>query len=61
MSEYYRKLDAVAQTRYLEKLQLFGLEEKDDPYEASNSYFIDDLYDCLLRPCTYNSTDLRSV
>ena len=34
MSEYYRKLDAVAQSRYLEKLKLLGLEEKDDPYEA---------------------------
>ena len=43
-SEYYRKLDAVAQSRYLEKLKLLGLEEKDDPYEASNSCnFIDDM------------------
>ena len=42
MSEYYRKLDAVAQSRYLEKLKLLRLEEK-DPYEASNCYnFIDD-------------------
>ena len=56
MSEYYRKLDAVAQSRYLEKLKLLRLEEK-DPYEASNSYnFIDDLHDRLPRPCTYNST-----
>ena len=30
MSEYYRKLDAVAQSRYLEKLKLLDLEEKDD-------------------------------
>ena len=37
MTEYYRKLDAVAQSRYLEKLKLLGLEEKDDPYKASNS------------------------
>ena len=37
MSEYYRKLDAVAQSRYSGKLKLLGLEEKDDPYEASNS------------------------
>ena len=44
MSEYYRKLDAVVQSRYLEKLKLLGLEEKDDPYEASNSCnFIDDM------------------
>ena len=44
MTEYYRKLDAVAQSRYLEKLKLLGLEEKDDPYEASNSCnFIDDM------------------
>ena len=44
MTEYYRKLDAVAQSRYLEKLKLFGLEEQDDPYEASNSCnFIDDM------------------
>ena len=42
MTEYYSKLDAVAQSRYLEKLKLLGLEEKDDPYEASNSCkFID--------------------
>ena len=44
MTEYYRKLDTVAQSRYLEKLKLLGLEEKDDPYEASNSCnFIDDM------------------
>ena len=56
MSEYYRKLDAVVQSSYLEKLKLLGLEEKDDPYKASNSYnFIDDPYDRLLRPCTHNS------
>ena len=30
MSEYYRKLDAVAQSRYLEKLKLLDPEEKDD-------------------------------
>ena len=34
----HSKLDAVAQSRYLEQLQLLGLKEKDDPYEASNSY-----------------------
>ena len=44
MTEYYRELDAVAQSRYLEKLKLLGLEEKDDPYEANNSCnFIDDM------------------
>ena len=30
MSEYYRKLDAVVQSRYLVKLKLPDLEEKDD-------------------------------
>ena len=30
MSEYYRKLDAVVQSRYLEKLKLPDPEEKDD-------------------------------
>ena len=43
MTEYYRKLDAIAQSRYLENLKLLALEEKDDPYEASNSCnFIED-------------------
>ena len=31
MSEYYRRLDSIAQGRYLEKLRPFGLEEKDNP------------------------------
>ena len=35
MSEYYIKSDAVAQSRYLEKLKLLGLEDKDDPYETT--------------------------
>ena len=49
MTEYYRKLDAVAQSRYLEKLKLLGLEEKDDPYEASDSCnFIDYMTKCKL-------------
>ena len=44
MTEYYRKLDAVAQSRYLENIKLLGLEEKDDPCEASNSCnFIHDM------------------
>ena len=30
MSEYCRKLDAVAQSKYLEKLKLLDPEEKDD-------------------------------
>ena len=37
MSEYYRKLNAVAQSRYSGKLKLLGPEEKDDPYEARRS------------------------
>ncbi len=32
MSSYYKLLDPIARTRYLEKLGLLGLEEKDDPY-----------------------------
>ena len=32
MSSYYKSLDPIARTRYLEKLGLLGLEEKDDPY-----------------------------
>ena len=30
MSEYYRKLDAAVQSRYLEKLKLLDLKEKAD-------------------------------
>ena len=35
MSEYYRNIDVVTQSRYLEKLKLLGLEEKDDPYDIT--------------------------
>uniref|UniRef100_A0A1X7SIT7 Uncharacterized protein n=1 Tax=Amphimedon queenslandica TaxID=400682 RepID=A0A1X7SIT7_AMPQE len=44
MSEYYKKLDAVAQKRYLEKLQLLDLGIEDDPYSlALDANFIDDM------------------
>uniref|UniRef100_A0A1X7T5A1 Uncharacterized protein n=1 Tax=Amphimedon queenslandica TaxID=400682 RepID=A0A1X7T5A1_AMPQE len=44
MSEYYKKLDAVAHKRYLEKLQLLDLGIKDDPYSlALDAIFIDDI------------------
>ena len=49
MSEYYGKLDAVTQSRYLEKLKLLDLEEKDDLSYCS--YFArtkPDLHDRLL-------------
>jgi hypothetical protein len=32
MSSYYKALDSIARTRYLEKLGLLGFEEKDDSY-----------------------------
>ena len=41
MSEYYRRLDSIAQGRYLEKLRPFGLEEKDNPRNGCN--FVDDM------------------
>ena len=44
MSHYYRSLDAVAQKRYLEKLKLLNLTEKDDPYLKDNEpNFLDDM------------------
>ena len=44
MSDYYKKLDSIAKTRYLEKLKLLGLDEKDDPYDPINSRnFVDDM------------------
>ena len=44
MSDYYKKLDSIAKTRYLEKLKLLGLDEKDDPYDPINSHnFVDDM------------------
>ena len=33
MSDYYKKLDSIAKARYLEKLKLLGLDEKDGPYD----------------------------
>ena len=30
---YYKKLDSIAKTRYLQKLKLLGLDEKDGPYD----------------------------
>ena len=46
MSDYYKKLDSIAKTRYLEKLKFLGLDEKDDPYDSINSHnFVDDMYD----------------
>jgi len=44
MSEYFNKLDRVAKERYLQKLKLLGLDERDDPYDSQNkSKFVDDL------------------
>ena len=44
MSDYYKKLDSIAKTRYLEKLKLLGLDEKDDPYDPINSHnVVDDM------------------
>ena len=44
MSDYYKKLDSIAKTRYLEKLKLLGLDEMDDPYDPVNSHnFVDDM------------------
>ena len=36
MSDYYKKLDSIAKARYLEKLKLLGLDEKDDPHDPIN-------------------------
>ncbi len=44
MSEYYRSLDALAKGRYLEKLQLLGLDESGDPFADHNAEkFVDDM------------------
>ena len=44
MSDYFKALDPVAKTRYLDKLQLFGLKEEDDPYLTSNdNKFVEDM------------------
>lgn len=42
MSDYFQSLDSIAQSRYLEKLQLIGLSIEDDPYTNSDK-FIDEL------------------
>ena len=68
MSEYYGKLDAVAQSRYFKKLKLLDLEEKNDLSYCSYTtkgvhvHIINllgrktDLHDRLLRSCMHNST-----
>ena len=44
MSDYYKKLDSIAKARYLEKLKLLGLDEKDDPHDPINGHnFVDDM------------------
>ena len=44
MSEYYKSLDSTAKGRYLDKLQLVGLDESGDPYAARNAEkFVDDM------------------
>jgi hypothetical protein len=44
MSDYFKSLDKVAQTRYVQKLALLNLKEEDDPYLHSNGCkFVDDM------------------
>ena len=44
MSDYFKALDPIAKTQYLDKLQLFGLKEEDDPYLTSNdNKFVEDI------------------
>ena len=44
MSDYFRELDSLARKRYIDKLMLLGLTEKDDPYLLKDSTrFVDDL------------------
>ncbi len=38
LSENIQGLQQPAKARYLEKLNLIGLEEKDDPYSESNNH-----------------------
>ena len=42
MSSYYKSMDAIARTRYLEKLGCIDLEEKDDPF-CNEDKFQDDM------------------
>ena len=40
----YKKLDRVSSARYLEKLKLLGLDERDDPYDPKNAHnFVEDM------------------
>ena len=32
MSDYYKSLDPIARSRYIEKLAYLNLQESDDPY-----------------------------
>ena len=42
MSNYLQSLDETGKSRYLEKLDLIGLSEEDDPYSPQNTaYFLD--------------------
>ena len=41
MSDYYKSLDGVAKARYLSKLQLLGLDERNDPYISQD--FVDNM------------------
>lgn len=44
MSEYFESLDPAATARYLAKLRLLGLTEKDDPFASCNDQkFVDDM------------------
>ena len=42
MSNYLQSLDETGKSRFLEKLDLIGLSEEDDPYSPQNTaYFLD--------------------
>ena len=44
MSDYFMALELVAKERYLEKLRLLSMSEKDDPYASSNEMkFVDNM------------------
>ncbi len=42
MSDYYQALDQLAKAIYLEKLNIIGLNEKEDPYASCNSEKFED-------------------
>ena len=45
MSKYLMALEPVAKERYLEKLRLLSMSEKDDPYASSNEMkFVDNSF-----------------